>query len=219
MEQPPTFAGTTALLGDASRATMLLALLDGRAYTASELAKAAAIAPPTASFHLDKMLKAGFLELLRQGRHRYFRLAGVDVARALESILALQHAPRPRQIASSCPVHLRQARTCFDHIAGTLGVRIYQGITRRGWTEPASAHQVITEAARDFLDALDIGRDACPLTASPCLDWSEREFHFSGEFGGLLLEAMLRKRWILRGRGRALAVTEEGRRQLAEWTM
>lgn len=132
MEQVATFAETAALLGDASRAAMLLAMLDGRAYTANELACAANVAAPTASFHLGKMVKAGFLEPLRQGRYHYFRLSGTDVARVLEAVLALQYAPLPRRILSSCPTHLREARACFDHIAGKLGVRIYRAFTSKG---------------------------------------------------------------------------------------
>jgi DNA-binding transcriptional ArsR family regulator len=219
MEKSVTFAGTAALLGDPSRATMLLVMLDGRAYTANELARAANIAPPTASFHLDKMLKAGLLERLRQGRYRYFRLAGPDVARTLESILALQHAPLPGRIPSSCPAHLREARSCFDHVAGKLGVRIYRAVTSNGWTVQADAQLAITTAAADFLSEMDIGPEAFPIASRPCLDWSEREMHFSGEFGNLLLQAMIRKRWVLHGKARALAVTEEGLRRLAAWDM
>ncbi|MEO6922949.1 MAG: helix-turn-helix domain-containing protein [Bryocella sp.] len=219
MEKAATFAETAALLGDASRAAMLLAMLDGRAYTANELACAANIAPPTASFHLDKMVKAGFLEPLRQGRYRYFRLTGTDVARTLEAVLALQYAPLPRRIVSNCPAHLREARTCFDHIAGKLGVRIYQAVTRKGWTVVGSAHLGISAAAENFLGDLDIAPKAYPLHSRPCLDWSEREFHFSGEFGSVLLQAMLSKRWVLQGSSRLLTVTEEGRRRLAIWKM
>lgn len=219
MRKTNTFAGTAALLGDASRATMLLALLDGKAYTANELAKAANIAPPTASFHLDKLLKAGLLEPLRQGRYRYFRLTGTDIARTLESILALQYAPLPGKLASSCPVHLREARTCFDHVAGRLGVRIYRAITNNGWAIQADAQLIITSAAADFLAELDITSDAFPIASKPCLDWSEREMHFAGDFGKLLLQAIIRKRWVLHGKARALVVTEEGLRRLAAWKM
>jgi DNA-binding transcriptional ArsR family regulator len=219
MEKSTTFAGTAALLGDASRATMLLVLLDGRAYTASELARAANITPPTASFHLDKMLKAGLLEPLRRGRYRYFRLAGTDVARTLESILALQYAPLPGKVALSCPAHLREARSCFDHIAGRLGIRIYRAVTGNGWAIQADAQLSITAAAANFLSELDIFPEAFPIASRPCLDWSEREMHFSGEFGKLLLQAMIRKRWVLHGKARALTVTEEGLRRLAVWKM
>lgn len=217
MEESTTFSATAALLGDASRAAMLLAMLDGRAYTANELARAADVTPQTASFHLDKMSKAGLLAPLRQGRYRYFRLAGPDVARTLESMLALQHAPLPRRIASSCPSRLREARTCFDHIAGTLGVRIYRAITSRGWTTHTGAKFSITVAATDFLGELGISRDMLPVESTPCLDWSEREFHFAGEFGRLLLQAMLSKRWVLNGRSRQLTMTEAGQSRLAAW--
>lgn len=217
MEESAAFSATAALLGDASRAAMLLALLDGKAYTANELARAADITPQTASFHLDKMLKAGLLALLRQGRYRYFRLAGPDVARTLESILSLQHASLPRQIMSSCPARLREARTCFDHIAGALGVRIYRALTSRGWATHSGAQFAITPAATDFLGELGIPRDLLPVQSAPCLDWSEREFHFAGDFGRLLLQAMLSHRWVLGGKSRQLTLTEAGQRRLAAW--
>jgi DNA-binding transcriptional ArsR family regulator len=217
MEESTAFSATAALLSDASRAAMLLAMLDGRAYTANELARAADIAPPTASFHLDKMLKAGLLAVVRQGRYRYFRLAGPDVARTLESILALQQMALPRPIVSSCPSRLREARTCFDHVAGALGVRIYRAITSRGWTTHLGAQFAVTTAATDFLGELGIAGDMLPVESAPCLDWSEREFHFSGEFGRLLLQAMLGKRWVLGGKSRLLTLTEAGQRQLAAW--
>lgn len=217
MEESSTFSATAALLSDASRAAMLLAMLDGKAYTANELARAADITAQTASFHLDKMLKAGLLSLLRQGRYRYFRLAGPDVARTLESILALQHAPSPRKIVSSCPSRLREARTCFDHIAGALGVRIYRAITSRGWTTHTGAQFAVTPAAKDFLGELGISHHVLPVASTPCLDWSEREFHFAGEFGRLLLQAMLSKRWVLNGKSRQLTMTEAGHRRLAAW--
>ena len=217
MEESAAFSATAALLSDASRAAMLLALLDGKAYTANELARAAGITPQTASFHLDKMSKAGLLALVRQGRYRYFRLAGPDVARTLESILSLQHAPLPRQIVSSCPARLRAARTCFDHVAGALGVRIYRALTSRGWTTHAGAQFAITAAATDFLGELGIPGDPLPVKSTPCLDWSEREFHFAGDFGRLLLQAMLSHRWVLGGKSRQLTLTEAGQRRLAAW--
>jgi len=219
MEESTAFSATAALLSDASRAAMLLAMLDGKAYTANELARAAGVTPQTASFHLDKMLQARLLVPLRQGRYRYFRLAGPDVARTLESILTLQHVSSPRPIVSSCPSRLREARTCFDHIAGAVGVRIYRAITSRGWTTYAGAQFAVTAGAMDFLGELGIPREMLPVQSTPCLDWSEREFHFSGEFGRVLLQAMLSKRWVLAGRSRQLAMTEAGRAHLAAWNM
>lgn len=219
MEQSVIFAETAALLADRSRAAMLLTLLDGRAYTANELARAADVTAQTASFHLNKMLKAGLLEALRQGRHRYFRLEGPDVARTLETILALQHAPLPRKIATSCPVHLREARSCFDHIAGRLGVRLHRAIAAKGWAIHAENRLVIVASAADFLGELGIAPAAFPIGTRPCLDWSEREYHLAGDFGRLLMRSMISKRWLLRSKTRALTLTEEGRRRLANWDM
>jgi DNA-binding transcriptional ArsR family regulator len=217
MDQPAKFAETAAMLADASRAAMLLTLLDGRAYTATELARAADITPQTASFHLDKMLKSSFLEAMRQGRHRYFRLAGTDVAQALESILTLQHAPLPHKISSSCPADMRDARSCYDHIAGRMGVRLFRSISAKGWTEQAAGHLAVNKAAMDFLDELDIKPREFPIDSRQCLDWSERDYHFAGEFGKAMLRGMLEKRWLLRTGSRALVPTERGLRRLAFW--
>lgn len=219
MEQSVAFANTAALLADPSRAAMLLAMLDGKAYTAKELARAARVTPQTASFHLDKMLNARLLEVLRQGRHRYFRLADSEVASTLESVLVLQNTPSPEQISSGCPPQLHEARTCFDHIAGKLGVRLYRACAARGWVTYSGSEMAVTDAAGHLLDELGIRREYGPIGARPCLDWSERDFHFSGDFGRFLLHGMIEQRWVLRGKARALTLTEKGARRLKSWGM
>lgn len=219
MEQSVAFANTAALLADPSRAAMLLTMLDGKAYTAKELARAARVTPQTASFHLDKMLKARLLAALRQGRHRYFRLADSGVAGTLESVLVLQNTPMPKQISSGCPPQLHEARTCFDHIAGKLGVRLYRASAAKGWVTHSGSDMAITNAAGHLLDELEIRPKSRPIAARPCLDWSERDFHFSGDFGRFLLQGMIEQRWVLRGKARALTVTEKGAHRLKSWGM
>lgn len=215
MEQSSTLTDAAALLAEPSRAAMLLALLDGRAYTANELARAANITPQTASFHLDKLFRASFVDAVAQGRYRYFRLASPEIGRTLEAVLTLHHAPLPRKIASSCPPDLRDARACFDHIAGQLGVRLYRGITVKGWLTHEESRLAVTGAASNLLHNLQIASELLPIAAKPCMDWSEREYHFAGDFGRLLMNGMLAQRWVLRGKSRALTLTEEGKRALA----
>ena len=211
-DQSLMIANMAGLLADASRATMALALLDGRAYTANELARAANVSPQTASFHLGKLAHANFVQFISQGRHRYFRLAGPNIAQMLETFLALRTPSAPRNIATSCPPRLRSARCCYDHIAGRLGVAIYRGMLGKGWVVPDGSELAATSMAKPILLALGIPDAPSILRAKPCLDWSEREFHLAGDLGRLLLHTMLEHRWLLRGKGRALVLTEEGQR-------
>ncbi|MGD8380107.1 MAG: winged helix-turn-helix domain-containing protein [Gammaproteobacteria bacterium] len=216
MQEPSPIADTAAMLADPSRATMLMALMDGRAYTASELSRAAGIAPSTASFHLDKLRTTGYLESIRQGRHHYFRLAGRHVARAIESLMTVSDALRPGDIPSRCPQALRGARVCYDHLAGRLGVRVHEAMQRQGWLAWSEQTWRPTAEASEFLAALGIEPDST-LHGRPCLDWSERYFHLGGPLARALLDGMLEKRWILRGEGRALVATADGARRLNQW--
>jgi hypothetical protein len=197
---------------------MLMALMDGRAHTARELAAAADVAAPTASFHLEKLVNAGLLGVVRQGRFRYFRLQSEDAARMLESLLALHHAPRPRPIPLTCPPSLREARVCYKHIAGRLGVRIYRMLISGNMLAPRGADFILLPAAATLLASLNIPHQDREILARPCLDWSEREFHLAGPLGDLLFAAMIRERWLLRGSGRQLTVTVDGERQLRRWS-
>ncbi|HZT03960.1 MAG TPA: metalloregulator ArsR/SmtB family transcription factor [Steroidobacteraceae bacterium] len=212
-----TFADTTSLLSDASRATMLLALLDGRAYTASELAQSADISPQAASFHLKRLLSANLLECVNRGRYRYFRLAGPHVAQLLECLLAVDRIAHPRRIETSCPDSLRNARACYSHIAGRAGVHLYRTLLRKEWLAFKGPQLTLTAAARELTEALDFSRYRTSPVGKPCLDWSEREFHIAGELGILLFNSMLDSRWFLRGKDRSLTLTEKGRHHLARF--
>jgi DNA-binding transcriptional ArsR family regulator len=204
---------SAALVADTSRATMLTTLLDGRAYTAKELACAALVSAATASFHLRKLCQSGLILGVSQGRHRFFRLASDEVARILEGLLSLQPPLRVNAVTNRCPPHLRQARCCYNHIAGRLGVGIYRVFLRSAWIAPGKHGWQSTARAGTLLDVLSIPA----LPTRPCLDWSEREYHLAGELGNRLLQAMLERRWLLRGDGRALTLTANGKRQLAIW--
>lgn len=196
---------------------MLLALLDGRAYTATELAWSANISPQAASFHLKRLVRANLLACVSRGRHRYFRLAGPPVAELLECLLAFDRLASPRRIETSCPESLRDARACYNHIAGRAGVHWYRTFLQKGWLVLRGPQLALTAAARGLTEELGFAQDPASLAGKPCLDWSEREFHLAGELGILLLDSMLDSRWFLRRKDRSLLLTEKGRRRLTSY--
>ncbi|MBS0560474.1 MAG: helix-turn-helix transcriptional regulator [Proteobacteria bacterium] len=219
-------AETASLVGDPARANMLAALMDGRALTASELARAASVAPQTASGHLARLTEAGLLAMERQGRHRYHRLASPAVARMLEGIMAV--AAEGRAVASPRPVvtgprdrALRAARTCYDHLAGRLAVDLADALTARGHLEMSADGGSLTPEGLDFLRGLGIalehgraGRNG-RVFCRPCLDWSERRPHVAGAVGAALCAHCFAQGWVRRIDGsRALQVTQGGRRDL-----
>lgn len=214
-----TFADTASLLSDTSRATMLLALLDGRAYTATELAHSADISAQAASFHLKRLVSANLLACVSRGRYRYFRLAGPDVARLLECLLAVDQLAKPKAIGTSCPESLRDARACYNHMAGRAGVHLYRTLLQKEWLVFKGSQLVPTGGAQELLRELDVAADGPSLFGKPCLDWSEREFHVAGELGAVLLDSMLAARWFLRRNDRSLLLTEQGRSRLAKYAL
>lgn len=204
-----------AALADPSRVSMLCALMDGRAWTATELSVVAGIAPSTASGHLGKLLRHHLIVCLSQGRHRYYRLAGPDIAGLLENLMGVsmqaQRSPTPRT-----PVHLRQARTCYDHLAGEVAVSMFQYMQDENWLD--AGLNALTPAGRKHFEQLGAvlnphtKRKAC----CPCLDWSERRFHLGGDAGAALLSALLQKGWLSRTPGyREVTVTARGKPALA----
>jgi DNA-binding transcriptional ArsR family regulator len=207
-----TIAG---LVGDPARANMLLALFDGRALTAGELAFAAHITPQTASGHLGKLAAAGLIVPARQGRHRYFRLGGPQVAAMLEGISAAAAVAPPRLRRVRLDEAMRRARLCYDHIAGRLGVALADGLQARQLIELAEDGGVVTEAGEAFFRAFGIDLTAARGTrrafCRPCLDWSERRPHLAGAVGAALAGRLMELRWIARrGDGRALSITPAG---------
>ena len=202
------------LIGDGSRAAMLVALMDGRAWTGRELAQAAHVAPSTASEHLQRLVDAALLNVVRQGKHRYYRIASGDVAYMLETMMLI--AP---QVARSPGVpqvdaDLRRARTCYDHLAGELGVAIADAIVRsQGIILPATG-AIVSGVDHAFFNKLGIAvngvngrRPMCRL----CMDWTERRFHVSGRLGAALARYAFDQGWIERRDGtRALSVLQAG---------
>src|SRR6185437_4249046 len=211
-------ADIAALAGDPARANILAALLDGRAMTASELAYAAHVTPQTASAHLAKLTEAGLISATRQGRHRYFRLASAAVAHMLESLAAVAIDSRPRRRPlSRQAAALRDARVCYDHLAGVLGVRVAEAMARRGYLVIEEEGGRITDAGQRFLAELGIdlsaGGKGRRHLCRACLDWTERRPHIGGRLGAALAERWLALGWIVRAKdSRAVAVTAAGER-------
>ncbi len=209
-------AHIASLIGDKARATMLMALLAGRALTAGELAKQANISPQTASSHLNKLVKSSLLVVESQGRHRYYRLANRDVAHVLESLALVA----PMQPYSEKPVsEIQYARSCYDHLAGRLGVAVTLALLKNKWIKPADNEYVVTPGGIKFFISLGIDCEDLLIKrrrfAYPCLDWSERVHHLAGSLGARLLEIFIDKRWVMRVKSsRALLVTEKGKHEL-----
>ncbi|MFH8367144.1 ArsR/SmtB family transcription factor [Streptomyces sp. NPDC018031] len=217
----PQLARLAGLLADDTRARFCLALLDGRAWTAGELARHAGIAPSTASEHLSRLVDGGLLAEERQGRHRYLRLAGPHIAQLIEDLSAhAAPAPPPRSLrAAGASGAMARARTCYDHLAGRLATEITSALFARGLLQQETGF-ALTDAGMGWFGELGIdlaaARGRRPLVRS-CLDWTERKPHLAGAAGAALCRHALDTGWCVRiGSRRALRVTEEGRRAFRE---
>lgn len=207
-----SMSNLAAAIADPSRVSILCALMDGRAWTATELSVVANIAPSTASAHLAKLLQNRLVSCLSQGRHRYYRLSGQDIAALLETLMGVSMQSEPK-LNTRTPVHLRKARTCYDHLAGEVAVGIYDFMVEQEW--------LLTD--RDLLSPIgikkfqELGINFIPQTrrkcACGCLDWSERRYHLGGNAGALLLAAFEQKQWISRISGyREVVFTDSGKK-------
>lgn len=211
-------AANAALIADPSRAVMLVALMDGRALTAGELAGAAGVALPTASGHLARLLEAGLVAAERQGRHIYYRLASPAVAATIEAMMAATAAIKPATPPKRVTVGprdqaLRFARTCYNHLAGTVAVAIADAMAERGLLDRTEEGAALTEAGAAFLRGLDIKLEPSrgPAFCRLCLDWSERRDHLAGKVGAALCRTFLDRHWARRvGDSRALSITPKG---------
>jgi DNA-binding transcriptional ArsR family regulator len=219
----PYFAGVASLMGDPARANILAALMDGRALTAKELSLVAGVSPPTTSGHLAKLVDGGLLQVIEQGRYRYFRLANSLVACAIEGMMALsgERQPRRRLANSRAGEPLRTARTCYDHLAGKLGVALMDRLLAQGHLHPGAAGFDVSRRGRVFFDGLGIDLEKVAAQrrgfARPCLDWSERRPHLAGALGAALGSRCFATGWIERQRdSRAVTITAAGRRGFRE---
>ena len=211
-------AAPAALIADPARAAILMALMDGRAQPAGALAYAANLSPQAASNHLAKLLDGGMVAVETEGRHRYYRLARPEVAAVLEALQSL--APPVRSLdepRSPEARRLRAARSCYDHLAGRLGVAIAAAMEARGLLSvpantPVGKFCDITEAGRQWLADLGIDLTAARRPAARrCLDWTERRHHLAGPLGTALLARMVELGWVARNPGtRAVIVTRAG---------
>jgi DNA-binding transcriptional ArsR family regulator len=209
MKVGPDIATIAALLGDPARANMLTALLSGQALTAGELAREAGVTAQTASSHLGKLEAAGMLVQRKQGRHRYYALSGEDVAGVLEALMGLAaRTGHTRVRTGPREPALRQARVCYDHLAGDLAVAMLESLVARGLVTEAADSLTLTASGRTFMEAL--GLDLPSLTTSrrplckSCLDWSVRRTHLAGALGAALLDRFYGLGWATREPGTRL---------------
>jgi DNA-binding transcriptional ArsR family regulator len=209
-----------ALLAEPARVAILFALSDGRALPAGELARHARVTPPTASAHLTRLVAGGLLTMEREGRHRYYRLADPAIVTALEA-LALIAPPKPAHSLkeSHAAQAVRRARTCYDHLAGQLGVQITTALAERGAIEFEAREFQLGPAGAELFASLGVDveqvRRERRSFARACLDWSERRYHLAGALGAALMVRLLELDWLQRvPASRAVRVTNTGRRAL-----
>ncbi len=218
----PDVTGIAAAIAAPARARMLYCLVDGRARTSTELALVADVTPSTASVHLQRLAEQRLVRVLARGRHRYYSLEGASVAAALEALSVLAGGPTAAA-APVAPNRLRAARSCYDHIAGALGVSLYARLEALGWLASGAKGREdecdLTASGARACEALGIDVEAARALRRrlgyACMDWTERQPHLGGALGAALLEVALRKRWVIRERdSRVLVVTGTGRREL-----
>ena len=209
-------------IGEPARARMLFCLMDGHARTSTELASVADVATSTASTHLNRLKAEHLVKVITQGKHRFYSLDGPKVARVLEGLSVLVDQPR-RQFTPNTPTRLREARVCYDHLAGHLGVLLHDRYNQLGWLSRAS------NSDNDFYDlmpdgvkaienlGIDVGetRKLRRRFAYACLDWSERRPHIGGALGAALLKLAVKRKWVTQDLdSRAIHITNLGRREL-----
>ena len=220
MKDGPSIVGSAALIGDHARAEILTALMAGQALTATELAGVAGVTKQTISSHLGKLLDARLLAVQSQGRHRYFRLAEPDVAQLLESLMGVAYRAGAVRVRSSPrEPALRKARVCYDHLAGELGVLVFDGLEQRRFVRSGGEGLELTARGRRFctelgIDVETLARRRRPLCRA-CLDWSMRRNHLAGAVGAAVLNRCLDLGWAKRAEGsRVVTFSPAGERTL-----
>ncbi|MFM1655185.1 ArsR/SmtB family transcription factor [Brevibacillus sp. B_LB10_24] len=216
MSANPNIAKVAALIGDTSRVAMLVSLLGGKAMPASELARTARISPQTASTHLAKMVEGGLLVHETYGRHKYFRLASSEVGHALEALQAIAPVKPVKSLRESEQMNaLHFARTCYDHLAGKIGVALTDRLLELGLIEESGKDYVLREAGKKRLQDFGVDVEQNPKSrrffARKCLDWSERRHHLAGSLGAALTRRLFELGWIEHfPDGRAVRLTDAG---------
>lgn len=207
MKEGPDISLLGSLIGDPARANMLSALMSGKALTATELATEAGITPQTTSSHLSKLEAGGMVRKTKQGRHRYFALADEDVAAVLESLLGLAALKGHTRVRTGPKdPALRRARVCYNHLAGELGVQMFDSLKQRGFVKEQNDELALTQAGQQFTSALGIDLSALQLNrrrplCKSCLDWSARRSHLAGSLGSALLDQFYHNGWAKRQEG------------------
>jgi DNA-binding transcriptional ArsR family regulator len=221
MKDGPVIANVAALIGDPARANILTALMAGKALTVSELAHEAGVTLQTTSAHLSKLLDGGMVAARKQGRHKYFELASSKVAEALEALMGLaaenghlRTRTGPRDEA------LRTARRCYNHLAGSAGVQLYESLIRRGFLRIETSGLSLSSDGRDFVERLGINVESLSESRTAlcreCLDWSERKTHLAGSLGRALLDHMIDDEWVRQSaNSRAIIFTPRGEKCFA----
>jgi DNA-binding transcriptional ArsR family regulator len=227
-------AAVAALMGEPARAAVLFALADGRALAATTLAAEAGVARSTVSAHLARLVEGGLIRVEPSGRHRYFRLAGLEAADAIEALARIAPAQRVRSLRQDTHAGaVRHARTCYDHLAGRVGVALTDALVSDGVLtvedgpdgrrDPVlgagTAHRfALTDGGRQRLLGLglELGRPSRRPLVRYCVDWSEQRPHIAGTLGAALLDMLIARRWVRRGDRRVVRVTDAGRRGLVE---
>lgn len=211
----------SAAIGEPARARILLCLMDGHARTSTELAVVAGVSPSTTSVHLNRLKAARLVGVVVRGKHRFYSLAGPRVAAALEGLSVLAGHSRSKAL-SSAPSRLRAARTCYDHLAGIVGVSLHDRFQALGWLSVGSRRNGVYDLTPSGMKAfgslgidLEATRKLRRRFACPCLDWSERRPHVGGALGACLLRVALKRRWVTQDLdSRALDITNFGRREM-----
>jgi DNA-binding transcriptional ArsR family regulator len=209
-------ARIASAIGEPARIRMLYCLMDGHARTATELAVIADVTPSTASAHLNRLQKERLIKVFVQGKHRYFSLEDLNVASALEALNVIAGG---KKFLPNTPIGLREARTCYDHIAGALGVQLHNSLMKLGWLSVGSKEYELTQKGTKEIETLGIDLESVRAQrrrfAYACLDWSERQPHVGGALGAALLKIALKRKWVVQEfDSRALNVTNLGKREM-----
>jgi DNA-binding transcriptional ArsR family regulator len=204
-----------ALIGEPARAKILWSLLDGKAYTATELSHFSDTSAQSASMHLSKLVQASLLKVSVQGRHRYYSFSRDEVAYAIEALAGLTAKPQTRLQVSDSDYTIRHCRTCYDHLAGTAGVAIHDRLIERNYLFPEHEKYSVTDAGKKWFNGLGIDTPLLVqqrrVFARPCLDWSERRYHLAGSLGAAFLDFLLSGDYMRRVKNsRAVIITSIG---------
>jgi DNA-binding transcriptional ArsR family regulator len=220
MNVTPGFATIAGLVSEPSRAAMMAVLMDGRAYSATELSIEANVAPSTASSHLARLAASGLLTMVKQGRHRYYRIASPEIASVLEGLMGLATPPGP-QVARPGPTDdgLRYARICYDHLAGEIAVAFLARLQDLDYIHGNSSELSLTGPGEKWFTGIGLNPAACERPrrrlCRGCLDWSERQMHLAGSLGAALFDLLVKKRMARIDRGdRRVRLTAGGLRLL-----